>query len=80
MLPLYNNYFIGKVNNCLKIEHDKVNNIPFELDLQSLGTTGEIWENDMHLDTPKHKVQVVHSIQYYTVDYGSFPLHSLKSE
>ena len=65
ILPCYNNYFIGKENYCFKIEHDKVNNIPFELELQDLGTTSEIWANDIHLDTPKHTLQGVYSVKYY---------------
>ena len=64
MLPYYKNSFIGKANYLFKIEHDKVNNIPFELELQNLGTTCKIWANDIHLDIPKHTVQVFHGVQY----------------
>ena len=50
--------------NCFKIEHDKVNNIPFELDPHYLGKTCEMYANDLHTDTPNHTFQGVHSIQY----------------
>ena len=65
MLHNYESSFIFKAKNCFKIEHDKVNNIPFELELQDLGTTSEIWANDIHLDTPKHTLQGVYSVKYY---------------
>ena len=29
ILPCYKNSFVGAANYCFKIEHDKVNNIPF---------------------------------------------------
>ena len=54
MISRYKNYFIDKANYCLKIENNNVNNIPFELEIQDLGTTFEIWGKYIHLDTPKH--------------------------
>ena len=64
MLHNYESSFIFKAKNCFKIEHDKVNNIPFELDPHYLGTTCEMYANDLHPDTPNHTFQGVHSIQY----------------
>ena len=80
MTTCYKNSFIGKAKYCFKIEHDKINNIPFELYLQNLGTTCEIWENDLHIDTPKHTSKGVHSVQYDDEEYEYCPLHSITSE
>ena len=80
MTTCYKNSFIGKAKYCFKIEHDKINNIPFELYLQNLGTTCEIWENDLHIDTPKHTSKGVHSVQYDDSEDDSFPVHSITSE
>ena len=80
MLPCNKFFFIGKANDCFKIEHDKVNNIPFKLNIQKLGTTCEIWENDIHIDTQKYTVQGVHSVQYDDVEDDSFLINSLPCE
>ena len=76
----YKNFFIGKENDLFKIEHGKINNIPFELDLQNLGTTFEIWAKYLHLEISKHTVQGVHSVQYDDSEDDSFPVHSITSE
>ena len=35
MSPYYKNYFIGKARNCFKIDHCKINHIPFQPESQS---------------------------------------------
>ena len=79
VLPQYKNCFIGRSNDFFKVKHDKVNNTPFYLELQNLGTTGEIWGNYLHLDTPNDTVRGVHIVQHYDEEDNYCPLHSLTS-
>ena len=39
ILPRYKTSSVEKDNNCFQLEHDKVNDITFELELQNLVTT-----------------------------------------
>ena len=64
MLPYNKKYFIVKAKNIFQIKYDKVNNIPFGFELHNLGTACEIWEKDMHIETPNHTFQGVHRFQY----------------
>ena len=79
-MPCYKNSFIGKANNWFKIEHDKVNDIPFELELQNLGTTCERWEIYIHIDNPNNIVQGVYRYQYDDAEDDYWPLHSITSD
>ena len=58
MLPRYKNYFIGKARYCSKIEHDKVYNAPFGLELHNLGATCDIWANQIHIYAPNIQSKV----------------------
>ena len=80
MLPRHKNSFVGKAKKLFHNEHDKVNNIPLELDLKNLVTTHEIWAKGIHIYTPNHTVQGVHIVQYDDGEDDSCPLHSLTSE
>ena len=74
MLTNYKISFICKANGCLEIEHDEVNNITFELELQNLGTLCELRAKDIHLYNPKRTVKGVHSVQYYDAENNYCPV------